>query len=129
MTDTTHPIDASALAEEVTKLRERVAELEAALPKPAPDCWVITAIANDAARDAGKRFWLNWSEESGGWWGWGPEAWACRFQDRDGARFKDAMLVAPTSGPYWAKPDPDTIEVRQYNAPRPVAIAKETTDV
>lgn len=73
--------------------------------------YAITAIAGAAARDAGKRFWLYWSHEAGGWWQWGPEAWAERFPTQSGPRFDDALRCAPKVGPYWACPDPSTIEV------------------
>ena len=81
-----------------------------------PDRYVITALAAKTSKDRGKRFWLYWSPEAGGWWQWGPEAWAERFESQSGARFDDAKLCAPKSGPHWAFPDPTTIEVRAVPA-------------
>jgi hypothetical protein len=76
-----------------------------------PDRYVITSIAREDARDAGKRHWLYWSPEGGGWWQWGPEGWAYRFQSMDDPKLKDALSAAPKMGPWWHWPDPTTIEV------------------
>lgn len=81
-----------------------------------PDRYVITALAAKPSKDAGKRFWLYWSPESGDWWQWGPEARAERFETKSGPRFNDAMSVAPKAGPFWALADPATIEVRTVPA-------------
>jgi hypothetical protein len=76
-----------------------------------PDRFVVTAIARPDARDAGKRFWLYWSPEGGGWWQWGPEGWAYRFESVDDKRLSDALACAPKVGPFWAWPDEGSIEV------------------
>ena len=66
--------------------------------------FLITQVAQPGARDAGKRFWLYFSQEGGGWWQWGPKAWARRFDAQAGADFEDAILCAPKVGPHWAMP-------------------------
>ena len=51
---------------------------------------------------------LYYSEEGGGWWQWGPEAW------RQGRRNEDeARASALTAGPWFHKPEPDEIRVVQ----------------
>lgn len=80
-----------------------------------PDRFVITGlIAKDAEAlrvKKGDRVWLYWSPEGGGWWQWGPEGWAERFESKSGKTFEDAMVSATGVGPWYNVPDPETIEV------------------
>lgn len=87
-----------------------------------PDRYVITAIVADG-RYKGKRVWIYWSPEGGGWWQWGPEGWAERFENTDTDKFRDAMRCATgatwtkkSCGPWYSYPDPATIEVRSVPA-------------
>jgi hypothetical protein len=77
-----------------------------------PDRYVITGISEHT----GKRVWLYFDPEGGGWWQWGSEQLAKRFEDRDNEQFEDAMLCAPKTGPWYDKPKEGTIEVRPVPA-------------
>ncbi len=90
---------------QTTEVREITEE------KSYPDRYVITSVAKADTRDAGKRHWLYWSDEGGGWWQWGPEGWAYRFQSKDDPRLEDAMRSAPKVGPWYSSPDPLSIEL------------------
>lgn len=75
-----------------------------------PDRYVITAIVKEG-ENKGKKVWLYWIEESGGWWQWSDsEAWAYRFETKSGQRFDDAMKSCPKMGPWYYYPDPSTIK-------------------
>lgn len=77
-----------------------------------PDRYVITGIVKDG-KEKGKRVWLYYSEEGGGWWMWSPiEGWAYRFEIKSGYKFKDALLCAPKTGPWYYNVDPETVEIR-----------------
>jgi hypothetical protein len=79
-----------------------------------PDRYVITGIvAEDAPHvrvKKGDRVWLYWSHEGGGWWQWGSEGWARRFEQKAGREYDDAVKCAPKVGPWYSMPDPATIE-------------------
>ena len=81
-----------------------------------PDRYVITALIAEDSRDGvwkkkkGDRVWLYWSPEGGGWWQWGPEGWARRFESKSGREYEAAMFSASNAGPWFNKPDPATIE-------------------
>lgn len=79
-----------------------------------PDRLVITSVAAKSSKfaKAGERSWLYLSPEAGGWWQWGPEKWAYRFDEND-TRLKDAIASAPHVGPWWNYPDPESIEVKK----------------
>jgi hypothetical protein len=81
-----------------------------------PDRYVITALVADGDHK-GERVYLRWAEEAGGWWYWGPEARAYRFESRSGDKFDDAVWCAQRTGrPQWYAPDLSTIEVRAVPA-------------
>lgn len=89
-----------------------------------PDRYVITAlVAEDSEkrhpaidRKKGDRIWLYWTDEGGGWWQWGSEGWAYRFQSMDDKKLQEALSSAPKMGPWYNRPDPKTIEVRPVPA-------------
>lgn len=81
-----------------------------------PDRYVITGLVKEGDR-AGERVWIYFSEEGGGWWQWGPEGWAYRFEDKTSERFQDAMRCAKgetwtesTVGPWYNAADIATVE-------------------
>lgn len=84
-----------------------------------PDRYVITALVKEG-ENKGRRVWLYWSPEGGGWWQWSDaEAWAFRFEATSGERFDDALLCARGTtwlksgcGPWYYFVDFSTVEVR-----------------
>lgn len=81
-----------------------------------PNRYVITALVKEGEKK-GRRVFLYWSPEGGGWWQWNEaEGWAERFEAKAGHRFEDAVLCAPDVGPWYNRPDPETIEVREVPA-------------
>lgn len=83
-----------------------------------PDRYVITALIAEVAdrgntvwdKKKGERVWLYWTEESGGWWQWGPEEWAYRFESLDSPKIQEALRSCPTMGPWYNSPDPKSIK-------------------
>ena len=81
-----------------------------------PDRYVIRARVAEDSRDGvwqvkkDSFVWLYWSHEGGGWWQWGPEGWARRFEAKEGREYEAALRDAPKVGPWFNKPDPATIE-------------------
>lgn len=90
-----------------------------------PDRYVITALVKEG-KNKGKRVWLYWSPEAGGWWQWSDaEGLAHRFEAPHGARFEDAMHSSRGStwqpngcGPWYYFVDFDTVEA----APTPAIV-------
>lgn len=80
-----------------------------------PDRYVITGLVAKGEHK-GERVWIYFSEEGGGWWQWGPEAWAKRFEKKEGRDFDDALLCAPKVGPWYYSVDPESIEARAVPA-------------
>lgn len=87
-----------------------------------PDRYVITGTVKEGEHQ-GEKVWLRWSEEGGGWWMWGPEGWAHRFDAPEGARFEDAMRCATgqtwtnsTVGPWNYAADISTVKVEPTTA-------------
>lgn len=86
------------------------------------DRHVITALVAEGEH-IGERVWIYWSPEGGGWWQWGPEGWAFRFDSTESDRFIDALKCAKgetwlkkSVGPWYHYPDMATIEVRAVPA-------------
>jgi hypothetical protein len=85
-----------------------------------PDRYVITGIVKDG-QHKNERVYLYWTEEGGGWWQWGPDGWAYRFENKSGARFEDAMRCAKKGvGPYYYSVHPESVEV--YATPAIVTV-------
>lgn len=90
--------------------------------KKRPNRYVITGIVRNG-ENKGKKVWIHWSPEGGGWWQWGPEAWAQRFTENHGPRFEDALRTAKgenwtkdTCGPWFDKADVATVAVEEVPA-------------
>lgn len=87
-----------------------------------PDRYVITAIVADG-QHKGEHVWICWSPEGGGWWQWtNAERWAKRFT-QDDREFKGALACAKgetgdktSCGPWYLRPDMDSIEIRAVPA-------------
>ena len=81
-----------------------------------PDRFVITGIVKEGKHE-GESVWVGWTPEGGGWWQWGPEAWAERFPSETDPRFEDAMRSArgetwttKSCGPWYYYPDMSTVK-------------------
>ncbi|RVG03960.1 hypothetical protein CN230_29085 [Sinorhizobium meliloti] len=80
-----------------------------------PERYVITAQVK-AGEHRGERVWLHLTSENGGWWQWGPENVAKRFDSASSHEFKDALSYGAITGPAPYVPDPETIEVQAVPA-------------
>jgi hypothetical protein len=80
-----------------------------------PDRYVITGIVAEGEK-AGLKVWLYWDPEGGGWWQWGPEGWAERFEAKEGRRYDDAIRCAPKTGPWYYYVDPATVKTEAVPA-------------
>ena len=85
------------------------------MAKQYPDRYVITGVVAEGEHK-GERVWIYFSEEGGGWWQWGPEGWAKRFEAKEGHKYDDALLCAPKTGPWYYRVDPARVEVRAVPA-------------
>lgn len=74
---------------------------------------IITALTSKKASDGpGKRIYLYWTPEAGGWWQWSTsKGWAYRFQPDQDVKLENALKEAPKMGPHFYWPEPKTIEV------------------
>ena len=100
--------------EYIALLRKRADDIERDMQ---PDGYVITGIVKEG-KHIGEKVWLYWSVEGGGWWQWGPQAWAYCFDKCEGRKFEDAIKTArgqgawgETCGPYYSQPDLLSIKV------------------
>lgn len=88
-----------------------------------PDRYVITGIV-EKGDDKGRKVFLGWTEEGGGWWQWSlHKSGANRFTDTDNERFKDAIRCATgktwtksTCGPWYYMPDISSVKVEEVPA-------------
>lgn len=90
--------------------------------KKYPDRYIISGIVKDD-KHKGQKVCIYWTPEGGGWWQWGPEEMAERFESQDDPRFKDALRCATgqtwtkaTCGPWYYSADLETVKVEAVPA-------------
>lgn len=86
-------------------------------PRPTKKAWAIKGIVREPKMDRDKPnkvVWMNWTDESGGWYQWGSEGWRKAFETKE-----DALKIARTwdVGPWYDKPDEDTIDAIEIDVP------------
>ena len=77
--------------------------------------YVITAITSyRATHGAGRKVWLYWSREGGGWWQWSNnESWAKKFTGTE--NIPDIINCAKEMGPHWYWVEPKTVKQQTVN--------------